>query len=908
MISRQQAAFPPELNAAKKQIREQARAYGLDFYPVIFEMCDYEQMNQIAAYGGFPQRFPHWRFGMEYEKLRKQHHYGLGRIYEMVINNDPCYAYLQESNPLVDQKLVIAHVYGHADFFKNNLWFAPTNRKMMDEMANHATHVRKHVEKFGHDVVERWLDICLSIEDLIDPHSMFMNRGPIESSPQPAAIEPAAKFKAKDYMDRWINPPQLLAEQEKKRRDQQQKVRRITPARPTRDVLQYLLDHAKLDDWQADILSMVREESYYFAPQGMTKVMNEGWACAVGESLVFTDQGLMPMKELVDTRARLSLSDGEQLQTVTDHARFEDRKTIRITTRRGFTVEGSLSHQILLAGNQWKRLDEVLTTDRVKLSGGNQLWPAKHVKIDFTPAYRPTLHDVAQQAGVSIDTMLRYREGKRVRRSDQVARASEAYDQAKLVLGDMQNNRRDIQVPKVVDEAFASVLGYLIGDGQISDVKRVIGLTTGDEPQADQFAQRVHDLFGLQVKKVWDDGRWRVNVHSKQLQQLLESLGLPTGVSARRKTIPDCILRSPASVVAAFLRAYFDCDAYAGSQGFILSTASTTLANHVQLLLLNFDILSTRRKQPKSMWHVHVTGTSCKLLLEHIGFGLARKQQALQHYVDSHHWYKAETWDDEIVKIETGQADVYDITVDQTHRYACQGFINHNSFWHSTLMTKHFLDATEVIDYADHHSGTVHMPPGGFNPYKIGLELFRDIEDRWNKGKFGREYENATDLGVKKSWDTGLGQGREKIFEVRRIYNDVSFIEEFMTDEFIEKHRYYEYGRDPHTGQLRIVSRDPHRIRQRLLYRLTNLGRPFIYVLDGNYRNRGELYLAHKHNGLDIEIKFAHETLKAVHKVWQRPVHLQARIDDDDILFSYDGEQSRSQKVHGEVPPPANHF
>jgi stage V sporulation protein R len=126
-----------------------ARAYGLDFFPVIFEMCDYEQMNQIAAYGGFPQRYPHWRFGMEYERLRKQHFYGLGRIYEMVINNDPCYAYLQESNALVDQKLVIAHVYGHSDFFKNNLWFSQTNRKMMDEMANHATHVRKHIEKHG---------------------------------------------------------------------------------------------------------------------------------------------------------------------------------------------------------------------------------------------------------------------------------------------------------------------------------------------------------------------------------------------------------------------------------------------------------------------------------------------------------------------------------------------------------------------------------------------------------------------------------------------------------------------------------------------------------------------------------------------------------------------------------------
>jgi stage V sporulation protein R len=500
--------FPDELLAAKKQIREQARSYGLDFYPVIFELCDYEQMNQIAAYGGFPQRYPHWRFGMEYEQLRKRHFYGLGRIYEMVINNDPCYAYLQESNPLVDQKLVIAHVYGHADFFKNSLWFGQTNRKMVDEMANHATRIRRHIEKHGYEKVERFLDICLSMEHLIDAHSMFLNRGPMDPPrDEPKREEDASgRFRAKDYMDRWINPRQVLEAEARKAKAEKEKMRHVSPARPTRDVLSYLLQRARLEDWQADCLNLVREEAYYFAPQGMTKVLNEGWA----------------------------------------------------------------------------------------------------------------------------------------------------------------------------------------------------------------------------------------------------------------------------------------------------------------------------------------------------------------------------------------------------------------SYWHSTLMTKHFVEAKEIIDYADHHSGTVNMPPGNFNPYKIGLELFRDIEDRWNKGKFGKDYEEAENLGEKKKWDKGLGLGRQKIFEVRRVYNDVNFIDEFMTDEFIEKHRFYQYGRDPHTGQLRIVSRDPKRIKQTLLYQLTNMGQPFIYVVDGNYANRGELYLAHQHNGLDIEIKTAVETLKNVHHIWQRPVHLQARIDDDMILFSFAGDQPRQQTIHDDLPKPAH--
>jgi stage V sporulation protein R len=901
--------FPDELLAAKKQIRERARSYGLDFYPVVFEMCDYEQMNQIAAYGGFPQRYPHWRFGMEYEQLRKRHHYGLGRIYEMVINNDPCYAYLQESNALVDQKLVISHVYGHADFFKNNLWFSQTNRKMMDEMANHATRVRKHIEKHGYDVVEKWLDICLSLEHLIDSHSMFLKRGPMEPTHvEPKREEPpATKFRAKDYMDKWINPPKTIEKETRRLRDEKQKMRHVTPVHPTRDLLLYLLQHARLEDWQVDCLAIVREESYYFAPQAMTKVMNEGWACVVGDSLVFTDRGVLPMHRIVEARLPLHMYDGQSPQTVYDWAKFENRRTIRVRTRRGMELEGSETHQVLLADGNWKRLDQVRRGDQVRIAGGGNLWARQRVRIDWQPACRMTLTQAAERAGVSIDTVLRYREGKRVRRTAPVAAAVAAYETGVATMGLMQKRRRDIQVPWEVDERLAAFLGYLIGDGHISQVKRVIGLTTGDEEQADCFVELTRDLFGLTARKWLDGGRWRVLLSSRSVEDfLIKHLGLMTGVCARSKCVPDAILRSPREVVAAFLRAYFDCDGYAGKQGVILSTSSKVMARTVQLLLLNYGILSSRRPHRDGCWHVHVTGKSAVLFEREVGFGLTRKRQALRRYITDRKWFREESWADRVVAVESGEADVYDVSVAQTHCYAAAGFINHNSYWHSTLMTRHFVQAKEIIDYADHHSGTVHMPPGNFNPYKIGIELFRDIEDRWNKGKFGKEYEEADDLGAKKKWDKGLGLGRDKIFEVRRVYNDVNFIDEFMTDEFIEKHKFYQYGRDPHTGQLRILSRDPKRIKQTLLYQLTNMGQPFIYVADGNYANRGELYLAHQHSGPDIEIKTAVETLKNIHKVWQHPVHLQARIDDDMMLFSYAGDQPKQQTLHDDLPRPAH--
>src|SRR5512138_3313999 len=131
--------LPKHLADLKVEIEGYAREYGLDFFETIFEVVDADDLNEIAAYGGFPTRYPHWSFGMQYE---------------MVINNDPCYAYLMRCNHTVDQKLVMAHVYGHCDFFKNNAYFGHTTRKMMDEMANHGARIRRYVEKYGEDEVE----------------------------------------------------------------------------------------------------------------------------------------------------------------------------------------------------------------------------------------------------------------------------------------------------------------------------------------------------------------------------------------------------------------------------------------------------------------------------------------------------------------------------------------------------------------------------------------------------------------------------------------------------------------------------------------------------------------------------------------------------------------------------------
>ena len=148
----------PELQRMHEEIRAYALDYGLDPFEIIFEMVDSDAINSLAAMGGFPVRYPHWRFGMDYDQFSKGYEWGLQKIYEMVINNDPCYAYLLNTNEMVDQKLVIAHVYGHCDFFKNNAWFGQTNRKMLDQMANHATRISRYIDRYGFEKVEEFID------------------------------------------------------------------------------------------------------------------------------------------------------------------------------------------------------------------------------------------------------------------------------------------------------------------------------------------------------------------------------------------------------------------------------------------------------------------------------------------------------------------------------------------------------------------------------------------------------------------------------------------------------------------------------------------------------------------------------------------------------------------------------
>jgi stage V sporulation protein R len=246
--------------------------------------------------------------------------------------------------------------------------------------------------------------------------------------------------------------------------------------------------------------------------------------------------------------------------------------------------------------------------------------------------------------------------------------------------------------------------------------------------------------------------------------------------------------------------------------------------------------------------------------------------------------------------LERWERDILSIIREEAYYFAPQGqtkVMNEGwaSFWHSKIMTEKALKDSEVIDYADHHSGTVATSPGRLNPYKLGLEIFRDIEDRWNKGRFGKEYEECDDMIAKKHWDKKLGLGRQKMFEVRRLYNDITFIDTFLTAEFCQEHRLFVYAYNLSSREFEIATREFQYIKQKLLFQLTNFGHPMINLVDANHKNRAELLLVHTHEGIDLRHDYCVETLKNLYRLWRRPVNIKTIVEGVPKIISFDGQE-----------------
>ena len=257
-----------DLENWNEKIEGIAKNIGLDFYSQEFEIIGYKDMLSYEAYIGMPSRYPHWSFGKSYEKNSTVYKYNLtGLPYEMVINSDPCIAYLMKENTILLQILTIAHVYGHNDFFKNNRLFKDGTRaaSTVEMFKFHADMVRSYINdpSIGYEKVERILDAAHAIK-LQTSRVIGEKRIQGEVLKQRLLEDYKNNNEAHSSLDAYVKLafPNLNK----------------IPIEPEDDILYFIIKYGDMEDWEKSLLEFVRKETAYFLPQIETKIMNEGWA------------------------------------------------------------------------------------------------------------------------------------------------------------------------------------------------------------------------------------------------------------------------------------------------------------------------------------------------------------------------------------------------------------------------------------------------------------------------------------------------------------------------------------------------------------------------------------------------------------------------------------------------------
>lgn len=251
------------------RIKDLVDRFGLKCYPQEFEICDHNEMLGYMAYSGMPSHYSHWSFGKNFEKQKTLYDYGVsGLPYEMVINSDPCLAYLMRDNTLLLQVLTIAHVYGHNDFFHNNFTFTSSTdaRNTLMMFKTHGSRIDSYTEdpSIGIEQVEEVLDHAHSIS-----FQVSRNLAIKKLSQEELRVRKWENAQAPDDPYWEIHP-----KQEYKAPDLQK-----VPLEPEENLLSFIAQYNPyLPEWKRDCLRIVEEETKYFIPQMETKIMNEGWA------------------------------------------------------------------------------------------------------------------------------------------------------------------------------------------------------------------------------------------------------------------------------------------------------------------------------------------------------------------------------------------------------------------------------------------------------------------------------------------------------------------------------------------------------------------------------------------------------------------------------------------------------
>ncbi len=219
------------------------------------------------------------------------------------------------------------------------------------------------------------------------------------------------------------------------------------------------------------------------------------------------------------------------------------------------------------------------------------------------------------------------------------------------------------------------------------------------------------------------------------------------------------------------------------------------------------------------------------------------------------------------------------------------------TLWHMRIMERLFreglLHEEEHGFYNLYNARVLASHPRTLNPYLVGLRMFEDVEDRWNKGRFGKEWEECEDPRRRETWDLQTGRGKEKIFEVRRSYSDRFFVEQFLTEQLVDDLDLYLYEGKQEAGEINYVVTEKNwkRIRALLVSYLSTFGTPLIMVKDGDYGRKRELYLTHAYEGIELDREYQEKTMEYVFYLWDRPVHMETLVNGEKVIFTYDGSR-----------------
>jgi len=281
-----------------------AEEFGLDTYPNQIELITAEQMLDAYASIGMPIGYSHWSFGKHFISNEQQYRRGhMGLAYEIVINSNPCIAYLMEENTMMMQALVIAHAcYGHNSFFKGNYLFrAWTDAEaIIDYLVFAKRFISDCEERYGIEEVENLLDSCHALQN----HGVdrYKRPYPISMREEQERLQEREAYLQSQVNDLWHKTvPQKEAEET-------QTGRPNFPEEPQENILYFIEKNAPLlEPWQREVVRIVRKIGQYFYPQRQTQVMNEGWACFWHYHL---------MNELYD---RGKVTDGFMLEFLQSH-------------------------------------------------------------------------------------------------------------------------------------------------------------------------------------------------------------------------------------------------------------------------------------------------------------------------------------------------------------------------------------------------------------------------------------------------------------------------------------------------------------------------------------------------------------------------------------------------------------